>query len=208
MITIVDFGMGNLRSIEYKIKKNGFECLISDDPSTIYKSKSIILPGVGHFGKAIQNIKKLNLIKVLNDKVISENTPILGICLGMQLFFDYSEEGKSEGLGWIPGKVRKFVIKEENFLPIPHVGWNYVEERNKSKYIGDIATSGTSDLFNQNGILSKNIFKVGEGRPNIVDEIKNNNISIIINTPLGAQSRFDEYIIGVTNYGYNFCSIV
>ena len=66
-----------------------------------------------------------------------------------------------------------------------------------------IATSGTSDLFNQNGILSNNIFKVGEGRPNIVDEIKNNNISIIINTPLGAQSRYDEYKIGKAAIKYN-----
>ena len=123
MIIIVDYGLGNIRSIEYKLRKNNFDCKVSSDPIIIQNAKKLILPGVGHFGKGMQNLKDNDLIPVLNYLVLNKKVDILGICLGMQLFFEFSEEGETNGLGWIKGKVKKFSFSENN-LPIPHVGWN------------------------------------------------------------------------------------
>lgn len=123
MIAILDYGMGNLRSVSKAFSKLGFDCIITSDPSCVMKADKLVIPGVGAFSKAIKNLREKCL-----DKVIFEfektNKPILGICLGMQLLFDKSYEfGEYEGLGIIKGSVEKFKCD----LKIPHMGWNNIE---------------------------------------------------------------------------------
>lgn len=124
MITIVDYGMGNLGSIKNMLKNVGHESIITGDPIQIKNSGKIILPGVGSFDKAIENLKLFKLIDILNRKALVEKVPVLGICLGMQLMAIDSEEGKLEGFGWIDGHIKRFNLNK-NFK-IPHMGWNQV----------------------------------------------------------------------------------
>ena len=107
MIAIVDYKMGNLGSISNIIKKIGYQSTITSDPSEIQAASKIILPGVGNFEKAMQNLYDLNLIEILTKKAIEDKTPTLGICLGMQLLTSYSEEGNTAGLNWIQAKTKK-----------------------------------------------------------------------------------------------------
>ena len=123
---ILDYGMSNLHSIYAACKKNGINCKISSSINDLETSKAIILPGVGSFPKAISNLKKLNLIDPLK-KQIKIGKPFLGICLGMQLLLDYSDEFKrTKGLSIISGTVKKFEEKNLDFENIPHIGWNKI----------------------------------------------------------------------------------
>lgn len=126
-VCIVDYGMGNIYSIQSAIKFLGFESICSKDHDEIIKSDKIILPGVGSFSEAVKNIKKFDIQSTLNFAVLEKKSPILGICLGMQLLGKSStEDGYSKGLGYFPGIVEKFNFSK-NFLKIPHVGFNNVE---------------------------------------------------------------------------------
>lgn len=119
--------MGNLGSVANMIKRIGYTSEITSNVSKIESAGKIILPGVGHFDKAIQNIKRLGLCNVIVDNVINKKTPLLGICLGMQLLCNKSEEGNEPGLGLIDAEVKRFIFKEEHKLKIPHMGWNLVK---------------------------------------------------------------------------------
>jgi imidazole glycerol-phosphate synthase subunit HisH len=130
MVVIVDFKMGNLGSILNIIKKAGESAVISSDKETILKASKLILPGVGHFEKAMKNLQSLQLIDVLNEAVLINKTPILGICLGMQLLTKFSEEGGVNGLGWINAKTIKFAFQDGNNFKSVHMGWNHVDFRN------------------------------------------------------------------------------
>ncbi len=128
MITIVDYGMGNLGSIHNMFKKIGAETEITSDLDKISKAKKILLPGVGAFDAAMKIIAGSELIHVLNDKALKEKIPVLGICLGMQLLTNHSDEGELKGLGWIDAETLKF--KPENYtekIRVPHMGWNLVK---------------------------------------------------------------------------------
>lgn len=131
MIVIVDYKMGNLGSITNIIKKIGHSSIITSDIEQIAKADKIILPGVGSFDKAMENLKELNLIEVLNQKALIEKVPVLGICLGMQLLTKSSEEGNVDGLGWIDAKTVKFQLSDFPNLKIPHMGWNEVQLQKK-----------------------------------------------------------------------------
>ena len=131
MITIVDYGMGNLGSIQNMIKKVGGQSIITSDSEIISKADKVLLPGVGSFDRAMSNLNELNLVNVIKQKANS-GTPFLGICLGMQLLADRSEEGTLNGLGIIPGEVKKFIIKKKE-MKIPHMGWNLVRYKRSSK---------------------------------------------------------------------------
>jgi len=126
MITIINFGMGNLGSIANMIKRIGYSSEITSDISKITSAEKIILPGVGSFDKAMQNIANLGLLDVIKTKVLENKTQILGICLGMQLMCKNSEEGKEPGLGLIDAEVKKFSFPLDKKLKIPHMGWNLV----------------------------------------------------------------------------------
>ncbi|QDT77629.1 Imidazole glycerol phosphate synthase subunit HisH 1 [Gimesia maris] len=125
MITIVDYGMGNLRSVQKAFEKVGAEAVICADPEKIAKASKLILPGVGAFRDAIQALKDQSLVEPILEHAQS-GKPFLGICLGLQLLFDVSyEDGEYEGLGLIPGKVVRF--EDQPGLKIPHMGWNQIE---------------------------------------------------------------------------------
>jgi len=128
MIVIVDYGVGNLRSVFNKLKRIGLNAEISSDPTVISRADRIILPGVGHFRAGMQKLKEYGFIDLLNQKVLKEKVPVLGICLGVQLFSKKSEEGSCEGLGWIDAETVLFKIPEPDKykLKVPHVGWNSV----------------------------------------------------------------------------------
>lgn len=128
MIVIVDYGVGNLRSILHKVIKLGIEAKISSKISDIGSAQKLILPGVGNFSRGMENMKSSGLKDVLEDLVLSRNIPILGICLGMQLFGKRSEEGNVEGLGWIDAETKRFDFQDQEAkLRIPHVGWNKIK---------------------------------------------------------------------------------
>ncbi len=132
-IGIINFGINNLQSIENSIKRLGFSSSWIDKPEEILKSDKIILPGIGSFGIAIKNLKKMNLIEPINEK-ISKQTPFLGICLGMQLLFSKSlEHGEHNGLNILDGIVEPF--KKEKDLKIPHIGWGLLEKSSKKSVL-------------------------------------------------------------------------
>jgi imidazole glycerol-phosphate synthase subunit HisH len=131
MITIVDYGMGNLESIKNMIRKIGGKASITSNLDEISEATALILPGVGHFGKAIDLIKTKGLEPMLTEKVKIQKTPVLGICLGMQLMMEHSEEGNSLGLGWIAGNVRKFTFSDDK-MKVPHMGWSEIMSNGNS----------------------------------------------------------------------------
>ena len=123
-IVIIDYGMGNLRSVQKKFNKVGFEAEISNDPSVIASATKLVLPGVGHFSHGVKKLKELGIWDVLNEVVLEKKTPILGICLGMQLMAKHSHEGDVEGLGWFDAEVVKFQVEDQLKYKVPHMGWN------------------------------------------------------------------------------------
>ena len=133
MITIINYGMGNLGSVTNMLKKNGVHCKITSDINEIEQAKKIILPGVGAFDAAVSRIDELNLRPVLTYKAKEQKIPFLGICLGMQLLTRGSEEGVIKGLNFVPAQTIKFKFEKDSDLKIPHMGWNFVKENTKSK---------------------------------------------------------------------------
>lgn len=122
MLIIVDYGMGNLGSIENMFKRVGVNAIVSSDFSEIRKADKLLLPGVGSFDRAMEAINKQGLRSILDEKALEEKVPVLGVCLGMQILTNGSAEGKQRGLGWIPGEAHKFNVNDG--LKIPHMGWN------------------------------------------------------------------------------------
>ena len=122
MIGIVDYGMGNLRSVKKKLDRIGAPAFISAKPDELIKSDKLILPGVGHFANAIR-AKARGLWDYLNKEVLISKKPILGICLGMQLMAKHSEEGDAEGFGWFDANIIKFKIQDRLKYKIPNMGW-------------------------------------------------------------------------------------
>jgi len=135
MIVIVDYGMGNLGSILNMLKYLKVEAKISSNVSDIEIADKLILPGVGAFDNGMKNLQNLGLIPYLKKQVIDKKTPILGICLGMQLFTKKSEEGTALGLGWVDAETTRFHFNESNTkLKIPHMGWNTVQIHDTSTF--------------------------------------------------------------------------
>jgi len=132
LITIIDYEMGNVGSIANMLKYIGVESTIESDPDKIKNASKMLLPGVGSFDTAINKIKEKNLLEVLNEKALKEQVPVLGICLGMQLLTNGSEEGEERGLGWIPAKTIAFKDRIDSSLKIPHMGWNLVKKAQES----------------------------------------------------------------------------
>jgi glutamine amidotransferase len=133
MITIIDIGMGNLGSIVNMLEKIKVKAVISSDENDIFKAEKLILPGVGSFDNAMKNLNDMHLISILNSRVNEDKIPILGICLGIQLFTKRSEEGVLPGLGWIDATTVKFNFSVENVqLKVPHMGWNTVNPKHDS----------------------------------------------------------------------------
>ncbi|PWK13010.1 imidazole glycerol phosphate synthase subunit HisH [Tumebacillus permanentifrigoris] len=120
MIAIIDYGMGNLRSVEKALESLGADLVVTSDPDVVRQAAGVILPGVGAFGDAMENLRQQGMISAIQD-VVAAGKPFLGICLGMQLLFTSSDEhGFNEGLNLIEGHVRRF----QGDFKIPHIGWN------------------------------------------------------------------------------------
>jgi len=126
-IVIIDYGVGNINSVFNALNYLGYKnILVSNEYEQIFKSNAIILPGVGAFAECMRNLKERNLDKILTEAVMEQSKPILGICVGMQLMANSSEEaGYHNGLGWIPGVVRRLQVPPS--FSVPHVGWNDIE---------------------------------------------------------------------------------
>jgi glutamine amidotransferase len=139
VIAIVDYRMGNLGSIQNMLKRIGARAVITSDADVIAKASGLILPGVGAFDTGMENIEQLGLLPVLTAMVMDRRTPLLGICLGMQLLTQRSEEGRRPGLGWIEGETIRFRIEQKRHgLKVPHMGWNTVAVRRRDTLFKDL----------------------------------------------------------------------
>jgi glutamine amidotransferase len=132
MITIIDYGVGNLASVLNIFKRINVEAEITGDKEKIANASKILLPGVGAFDHAVTKIEEYGFTELLNKKALVDRVPILGICLGMQLLTRESEEGKLKGFGWIDAKTIKFSFQPEQKLKVPHMGWNEVISKRTS----------------------------------------------------------------------------
>lgn len=124
MLTIIDYGVGNLASIQNMLKKAGAKSLISSNTNDVANATKIIMPGMGHFDSCIIKLNQSGLMEVLHQKINTEKIPMLGICVGLQMLMENSEEGVEQGLGWVKGKTVKF---KKELMPanytIPNMGW-------------------------------------------------------------------------------------
>ena len=125
-VAIVDYGMSNLHSVKRKLDRIGVHPQLTSAPDELLRADKLLLPGVGHFAKAMEHLVTMGLVPALHEAVVVRKTPILGICLGMQLFARQSEEGGAKGLGWIDADVVRFDIDDPRRLKVPHMGWNNV----------------------------------------------------------------------------------
>lgn len=136
MIAIIDYDAGNIKSVEKALKTLGQEVIVTRDADIILKADKVILPGVGAFGDAMGKLHDYGLVDVIY-KVVEKNTPFLGICLGLQLMFESSEETPGiEGLGILKGKIVK--IPENGDLKIPHMGWNSLHFQNEGRLFANL----------------------------------------------------------------------
>ena len=136
-VAIVDYGLGNLRSVAGAVERLGHEPVVTSEPSELERAEKLILPGVGAFGDGMRNLRERGLVGPLNDLVLGKLRPILGLCLGAQLLGRESEEfGEHEGLGWLDVTARR--IPAGNGLRVPHVGWNELRQVRESPLFAGI----------------------------------------------------------------------
>jgi glutamine amidotransferase len=142
MIAIIDYGMGNLRSVEKALEKMGFPVEVTAEADRVLEAKGVILPGVGAFADAMENLEKTGMIPIIQE-IVSQDKPLLGICLGLQLMFSESEEnGVHPGLDIFRGKVRRLPAGAK----IPHMGWNQIDIRQENPVLAGIP-SGSNFYF-------------------------------------------------------------
>lgn len=132
MIAIVNYGLGNLTSILNMHKRLGVDAVITDDHAEIRRADRLIIPGVGHFKKGMDNLHASGLKGLLDDLVLGEKKPVLGICLGAQLLTKHSEEGDVDGLGWVDAVTVRFSQEKLHGLKVPHMGWSDITVKDES----------------------------------------------------------------------------
>lgn len=138
MIAIIDYGMGNLQSVQKGFEKVGFPAIVTADPKQVVSARGIVLPGVGAFEDAIKNLKESGFVEIIKQS-INKGKPFLGICLGMQLLFRESEEnGLHFGLDVFPGRVVKFNLPKS--LKVPHMGWNQIQKKGSCPILKNVPT--------------------------------------------------------------------
>jgi len=135
MIAIIDYKAGNAPSVYHALKKMNISSKLVNNKAEIIQAEKIILPGVGSAIETISSLKELDIIDTLNELVVNKKVPFLGICVGLQILFDHSEEGNVNCLGWIPGRVKKF---DKSVVRVPQIGWNSVEFTRPSPLIKGI----------------------------------------------------------------------
>lgn len=132
MVAIIDYGMGNVASVQKALNFLSIKSIITDDHDVIRNASSILLPGVGSFSQGMENLQQRGLVDLLTEEVVNRHKPFLGICLGMQLILERGNEPhECKGLGWVEGEVVKFELPDLN---VPHMGWNNIEVLNDTYY--------------------------------------------------------------------------
>ena len=140
MITIIDYGLGNLGSILSMLRRTGQQAQVTSDVEVIARAEKLILPGVGAFDAGMKRLEENGLREILTTRVLHDGVPFLGICLGMQLMFEGSDEGQLKGMGWFPGRFTLFPATHEGAgLRVPHMGWNVVEPARSKKLFQESA---------------------------------------------------------------------
>jgi glutamine amidotransferase len=138
MIAVIDYGMGNLRSVQKGLERTGSAAEVTRDPTKIQTARGVVLPGVGAFSACMENLGRFGLIEPICE-IVERNKPFLGICLGFQLLFSESEEfGRQKGLDLFPGRVVGFHAKEN--LKVPHMGWNRIEKKIDSPFLDGLSS--------------------------------------------------------------------
>jgi imidazole glycerol phosphate synthase glutamine amidotransferase subunit len=185
--------MGNIGSIQNMLNKLGAHSIISSDPEVIEDASQLILPGVGHFQRGMERLVELNLVDLLNKKVLVDRIPSLGICLGMQLMGKLSEEGNSAGLGWFDAEFKKFDLQKTNYpIKVPCIGWNEVTLKNYSK-----------GLINQGFILFILIMRFAINHQKFLQK-RNMAINILRPTKRKISMGFNSILKKVISMVYNY----
>lgn len=147
MIALVDYGIGNLRSVEKALATAGAEVCLTEDPGAILQAAKVVLPGVGAFGDGMAGLRERQLVDVVHE-IVRRGIPLLGICVGMQLLFEASEEmGEHPGLGLLPGRVRRFEPDPDWHLKVPQTGWNMLQQEQDTPLLAGLPT-GSYAYFN------------------------------------------------------------
>lgn len=132
MITVVDYGVGNIGALLNMFEYLGIEAVATGESSAVANAEKLVLPGVGAFDKAMSTLRARGLVQPLNEAVLERRRPVLGVCLGMQLLARRSEEGNEAGLGWISADVRRISLQAGSALKVPHIGWTDVRPVRRS----------------------------------------------------------------------------
>ncbi len=148
MIRIVDYGVGNIQAFLNLFKRLGIDARRADTPEALADAVRLVLPGVGHFDRAMQRLNDSGMRPKLEELVLGAQVPVVGICVGMQMLAGGSDEGALPGLGWVPGHVRAFESQPQSAaLPMPHMGWNDVQQRDNSKLFSKGFEGGAQFYF-------------------------------------------------------------
>lgn len=143
MIAVLDYGSGNVKAFLNAFERMRIPCRAARSPADLEGVEKIIFPGVGAFDTALRQFHASGMREPVEQKVLREGIPLLGVCVGMQLLANGSEEGREEGLGWIPGHVRRLSAQSENgTLRLPHMGWNRIERCGGEKLLADLPNGG------------------------------------------------------------------
>lgn len=139
MIVIVDYGVGNLGSIINMLKKAGAKAIASSDPEVLQQAEKLILPGIGAFDAGMNKLNERSLVPLLNHLALEKKVPFLGLCLGLQLMTKGSEEGQTQGLGWLDAETVRFKFEaEQSQLKVPHMGWNTINIKREHPIFTDL----------------------------------------------------------------------
>tara|TARA_B100000809_G_scaffold249578_1_gene281084 strand:+ start:8559 stop:9173 length:615 start_codon:yes stop_codon:yes gene_type:complete len=180
MITIIDYGAGNIKSIQNMLRKIGVDSVLTKNVTEIEAANKLILPGVGHFDHGMQQLNNSGLIGILNKKVIEQQTPLLGICLGAQMLGNKSDEGQEEGLGWIDMDIVKFDKKLlNNNLKVPHMNWNEINIKKDTPIFNDLNNESRFYFvhsFHMKTMNTEDILCTSEHGYEFVSGVKKNNI--------------------------------
>lgn len=147
MITIVDYGVGNIGALLNMFEHLGIESQVGATAEAIIGASRLVLPGIGAYDKAMLTLQERGLVGPLHEAVLLRRTPVLGVCLGMQLLGLRSEEGRQSGLGWIRGEVRRITLPDFGGLKVPHIGWSDVQKTRPSSIFSQVEDQGEPDRF-------------------------------------------------------------
>ena len=202
MIGIVDTKNANIKALSNIYLDLGVDHRIISNKSDFENISKLILPGIGNFDSVMENLNELDLYNLINDFAVSEKKPILGICIGMQIFFNSSEEGNQKGFGWIDSEVVKLNAKDVRY---PHIGWNNVKMKKKSYLFNQIDNKSYFYFLHSFGVKNnKSSFASNYGKSNYGEEF----VSVIINNNLfGVQFHPEKSHSNGTQLLLNFSKI-